>query len=176
MPIAIILLHFGLVCAAILLLMLLCSTGNWADLLPATTWIAVDLLVSVTSMALCLRPDYAAALAPGLVRAHFLFFVLAVAWMGLDALRAKHPLSAIFFFAFAAVLVGRVFQFLAARWRFLGFGSIEALNALIYLAAVFILVQALLLPIPPEPAHVPTVAEHFPRRLTASLALRERAE
>lgn len=176
MPIAIILLHFGLVCAAILLLMLLCSTGNWAELFPATTWIAVDLLVSVTSMALCLRPDYAAALAPALVRAHFIFFVLAVAWMGFDALRAKHPLSAIFFFAFAAVLVGRVFQYLAARWQFLGFGAIEALNAIIYLAAVFILVQALLLPIPPEPVQQPATAEHFSPSLTATLALRERAE
>ncbi len=173
MPFGIILLHLALISAAILLLALLCSTRNWEGLLPATAWVAVDLLVSVTGTVLSLRPDYASGFAPAMLRAHLLFFALAVAWMALDAWRGSHPLAAIFAYCFAAVFGCRCFEILAYRWRMLPAGPLEAINAVVYLGAVLLLVSALLLPVPPVPEKTAPEANAAPRTLAAPALARE---
>ncbi len=149
MSLATIALHLVLMGAAVILLMLLCSTGNFWRYPGAGVWIALDLMVSVTGLAWYLHPEYA-ALIPRLALFHSVAMWVCIAWMAVDCWRDAHALSGVFFWAFGAYAVLRFGQLLAYEWKALPPVVLEIVNAVGYLAAVGLLIASLLLPVPPE--------------------------
>lgn len=149
MPTSLIVLHLALMASAVVLLTLICSTGNFDKLRPAALWICLDLMVAVAGVAFCGHPEYG-LLIPRLAAFHFTSLCVCLIWMGADAWRGVHPLSTIFAFAFAAYGASRLLQFLMYRWGVGGPWTLEMINAGVYLSVVALLVAALLLPVPPS--------------------------
>ena len=152
MPIAIIALHLALISAGICLLTLLCSTGNFWRYPGAGVWLCLDLMVSIAGVAFSAHPEYP-ALIPRLALFHFAAMAACIAWMGVDAARGAEPLSSIFFAAFGAYGVLRAGEAVAYATRTLPPAAIEIANAIGYAMVVALLIAALLLPVPPAPAH-----------------------
>ncbi len=154
MPFAIIALHLFLICAAVILLMLLCSTGNFWRYPGACVWICLDLMVSICGVAYALHPEYPALIAR-LALFHLVAMFGCLAWMGWDCWREAHALSGIFFWAFAAYAALRVGQLMAYEWHMAPPVVLEIGNAVGYLMVVGLLIASLLLPVPPDPVVAP---------------------
>lgn len=172
---ALIVLHLGLISAGILLLTLICSTGNFWRLAGAGVWIVLDLMVAVAGVAFCAAPEYA-RLIPRLAAFEFGAMGVCLAWMAFDCARRSHPLAPVFFWAFASYAVSRVLQLGMYEWRFGSPWMLEAINAVSYLAVVGLLISTLLLPIPPasESAQLPPAAPAFTAAPVPGLAAMRR--
>lgn len=154
---ALIVLHLGLISAGVVLLLMICSTGNFWRLAGAGVWIGFDLMVAITGVAFCASPAYA-RLIPRLAAFEFATMGFCLAWMAFDCARRTHPLAPTFFWAFASYAACRVVQLGMYEWRLGSPWLIEAINAVVYLAVVALLISALRLPIRPDVDYVPAPA------------------
>ena len=149
MPVGLILLHLALISAGIVLLTLVCSTGNAMRLAPATLWIVIDLMVSIAGVAFVGSPEYR-VLIPRLAAFHFVAMAACLIWLWIDAARGAHPLANVFLGSIAAYAATRVLLVAMFFMEVGGVWALELVNSLVYLAAVGLMIASLLLPVPPE--------------------------
>jgi len=148
MPISLIILHAAMFFVASTLLALIVMTGNFARLYAAVLWIGIDLLVSLAALLLMPLPQYTRYF-PNLLRLHSGALIVLLVLMGVDAIRAVHPRSRLFFVGFALFALTRLVQ---------GYMYYE-LHCSVWLLETFIgvsfaviygsLIAGLFLPVPP---------------------------